>query len=127
VANPVSEAMRLVLKARVFPELRARGFKGSFPTLIRDRDGTRDRITFQFSQWGGGFYVNINSLLRLGARAPLRDHLFELPDGPTSDSDAICERRGDEVLALLDDQAERWWREGAREYPEYHDRSSPAT
>jgi hypothetical protein len=119
MASPVTEVMKRTLKDRVVPVLRARGFTGSFPTLTRRRAETTDRINFQFSQWGGGFYVNVNDLLRLGAQAPNRDHLFALPDTLTPDLDAVCLQRAEEIIALLDQQAERWWREGPREFPEF--------
>jgi hypothetical protein len=128
MGHPATETMRRVLKERVAPELRSRGFKGSFPRFKRQRGETTDRLDFQFSQWGGGFYMNVNGLLRLGARAPKRDHLFEVPwEVPPEELERACQERADEVLALIAEQGERWWRAGATEYPEYGAASRPAT
>lgn len=118
MAHPVTDAMKRTIKRRVLPVLRARGFKGAFPTLVRSREGKTDRINFQFSQWGGGFYVNVDGLLRLGAHPPHVDHLFRLPDSLTPEVEAVCERHATDVISLLDEQGERWWREGPAEYPE---------
>ena len=51
------QQMNLVLKEHVIPEIRNKGFKGSLPHFRRLRDHQTDLITFQFSQWGGGFVI----------------------------------------------------------------------
>ena len=45
--------MDRVLKATVIPELRARGFQGSFPHFRRLRPDRIDLLAFQFYRSGG--------------------------------------------------------------------------
>jgi hypothetical protein len=47
------------LKRRVVPELRSRGFKGSFPHFRRPSVRGLDLLTFQFDRNGGGFVVEL--------------------------------------------------------------------
>ncbi|MBB2483587.1 DUF4304 domain-containing protein [Bacillus sp. APMAM] len=47
------------LKKIVVPELRERGFKGSFPHFRRIFENKIDLITFQFDKYGGGFVIEI--------------------------------------------------------------------
>jgi hypothetical protein len=51
--------MEGVLKSVVVPQLRARGFKGSFPHFRRQAVGGIDLLTFQFDRHGGGFVIEI--------------------------------------------------------------------
>ena len=124
------------LKSIVVPDLRVRGFKGSYPHFFRDRGGHIDLITFQFRSIGGSFVCEISFAdqersnvaiykdtepkklranqtrirLRLGA-APDRgvnDHWFCVDDAGTSSTD-LATRTAHEVLALLESQAEPWW------------------
>ena len=106
--------MRRVLKDRVVPELRRRGFRGSFPTFTRPRGAGEDGISFQFSQWGGAFYVNWTgpeAINRLGARPPRRDHAFEYDTTRSVEAnEPVFQQRASEVLQFLDEQAEAHWR-----------------
>lgn len=47
------------LKKIVVPELRNRGFKGSFPHFRRISEDKIDLMTFQFDRYGGGFVVEV--------------------------------------------------------------------
>ena len=47
------------LKDMVIPQLKKRGFAGSFPHYRRFRNEQIDVLTFQFSQWGGKFVVEV--------------------------------------------------------------------
>ncbi|MGY8643866.1 MAG: DUF4304 domain-containing protein [Verrucomicrobiales bacterium] len=40
------------LKSIVVPDLRTRGFKGSYPNFFRERDGHIDLLGFQFNKYG---------------------------------------------------------------------------
>lgn len=51
--------MNEALKEIVVPILREKGFKGSFPHFRRVSGKYLDLLTFQFSQWGGQFVVEI--------------------------------------------------------------------
>ena len=48
-----------ILKKNVVPELRQRGFKGSFPHFRRITNKKIDLITFQFDRYGGGVVIEI--------------------------------------------------------------------
>jgi hypothetical protein len=112
------------LKRIVVPVLRELGFKGSFPHFRREVGQRIDLLTFQFSQWGGRFVVEVGSfpaaghvlagrlippkevrmrhLLdrhRLGSTRKRVDHWFVFDCG---DYDAVAES----VLAYLRRQAE---------------------
>jgi hypothetical protein len=54
------DAMINSLKNTVIPELREKGFKGSFPHFYRKTDERADLLMFQFSMWGGVLYVEIS-------------------------------------------------------------------
>lgn len=130
------DQMVAVLKEVVVPNLRAAGFRGSFPHLRRHLPDQLDLLTFQFSQFGGQFAVEIaycppdgyteregefvrpsaarvhdlnpDSRLRLGVRPPPnnRDHWFRFEiDRPEEHLETATA-----VLALLESQAESWWR-----------------
>jgi hypothetical protein len=47
------------LKTKFVPELRAKGFKGSYPHFRRLRDKLIDILGIQFSQWSPLFYIEI--------------------------------------------------------------------
>lgn len=49
------------LKKIVVPELRNRGFKGSFPHFRRISEVKIDLITFQFDRYGGGFVIEVGA------------------------------------------------------------------
>ena len=51
--------MITALKKTVVPELRNRGFKGSFPHFRRISEDKIDLMTFQFDRYGGGFVVEV--------------------------------------------------------------------
>src|SRR5438105_72687 len=53
--------MVATLKELVVPQLRKRGFTGSFPHYRRQRDERIDVLSFQFNRWGGGFVVEVAS------------------------------------------------------------------
>jgi len=126
------------LKSIVVPDLRVRGFKGSFPNFFRDRGGHIDLLTFQFRSSGGSYVCEISfadqdrsnvaiykdtetkklrtnqtkTRLRLGS-APDRgvnDHWFYLETADTSRPNSPL-RTAEEVLALIESQGEPWWRE----------------
>lgn len=120
------DKMIVALKEIVVPTLRDMGFRGSFPHFRRLRDEKIDLLTFQFSQWGGSFVVEIahcpavgytlhtsetiapdnvrvhhqhyRSRLRLGVRPPPnnRDHWFKFEP----DSSSIYSDTALEVLPL---------------------------
>jgi len=52
--NMISE-----LKKIVVPELRKRGFKGSFPHFRRISEDKIDLMTFQFDRYGEGFVIEV--------------------------------------------------------------------
>ena len=137
-AHCMSEArdkMFAALKEIVVPTLRDMGFRGSFPHFRRERDEQLDLLTFQFSQWGGSFVVEIaycpvagytlhtgeavspdrarvhhqhyRSRLRLGVRPPPnnRDHWFLFE----RDGPSVYTDTALEVLPLLRSQAEDYW------------------
>jgi hypothetical protein len=51
--------MRRALREHVVPNLRARGFRGSFPHFSRVKSDRIDLLTFQFSIYGPTLYVEI--------------------------------------------------------------------
>ncbi len=48
-----------MLKTSVIAQLRKSGFKGSFPHFRRITEDRIDLLSFQFSQWGGQFCINV--------------------------------------------------------------------
>lgn len=48
-----------IIKKTVVPELRQRGFKGSFPHFRRINENKIDLMTFQFDRYGGGFVIEV--------------------------------------------------------------------
>jgi hypothetical protein len=96
------EDMVRALKARTIPVLRAADFKGSFPHFYRDRAGHVDLLTFQFSQSGGRFVVEIAYV------TPSRENLPEfLYDTPTSKLKAYF--TGDRLRLGREGTYERWF------------------
>src|SRR5271155_1774203 len=132
--------MIATLKKQVVPVLKARGFKGSFPHFRRPTDAAIHLLTFQFHRWGGGsfvveiascpaegatlrwgdhvppakvtaIHVNANHRLRLGASDTKNDHWFRYDRRDLLSSGDPYERAAQEVLPLLDSQAENFWRQ----------------
>src|SRR5258705_11517156 len=65
-----SDEMRSALRDTVVPELRARGFKGSFPHFSRRNPERIDLLTFQFSQFGPNLYIEVGSCPPAGVTGP---------------------------------------------------------
>lgn len=127
------------LKTTVVPDLRRRGFAGSFPHFRRPTETAIHLLTFQFDKWGGGFVAEIavcprsgaltgtgehvppervtahsvSHRLRLGASAEGRDHWFRYDGVLRRLSKHRFDRASRQVLALLDGQAEPWWQRAA--------------
>lgn len=51
--------MDTALKQVVIPILREQGFKGSLPHFRRVNENNIDLITFQFTKWGGSFFIEL--------------------------------------------------------------------
>lgn len=51
--------MTKYLSENVIPELRQKGFKGSFPHFRRLKYDRINLLTFQFDRYGGGFVIEI--------------------------------------------------------------------
>ncbi len=124
-----------VLKEKVIPLIRNRGFTGSFPHFKRVKNSQIDLITFQFDKWGSGFVVEIakclpggtnnvwgkkidpkkvtawdihpDNRLRLGSAGEEIDYWFRYDTEPLTSSryTDIAEK----IINLLDSQAEKWW------------------
>lgn len=127
---PTRKEMIVALKSFVVPDLRRRGFTGSFPHFRRLGDKKIDLITFQFDKWGGGFVVEISKCGADGVTMPWGENIpprkvtahdmnprdrFRLGcGGPYTDdwyrydSDNAPESLAQEVAQQLD-QAEKWW------------------
>lgn len=54
------DAMIVSLKNIVVPELREKGFKGSFPHFYRKTEERADLLMFQFSMWDRVLYIEIS-------------------------------------------------------------------
>jgi hypothetical protein len=119
-----------ILQSIVVPNLRKRGFKGSFPNFRRPAPHHLDLLTFQFDRYGGGFVVVLASgpleglttywgefippekltpsylgrSFRLGGNAQKSDHWFRYDEATASLTDIA-----DDIICLLDAQAEQWW------------------
>jgi len=124
------------LKSVVVPVLRARGFKGSYPHFYRESGGHVDLLTFQFRSGGGSFVCELSfadperaniyiykdtetkklktdqatTRLRLGTDPDCgrNDHWFQFEKKGML-SRHSPENAAEEVLGLLDTQAEPWW------------------
>jgi hypothetical protein len=121
------DEMIAALKRVAIPVIREFGFKGSFPHFRRESGSRIDLLTFQFSQWGGRFVVEVGSFLasghvlagrvipsgdvrmrhllsrlRLGASNEHTDHWFDFDSG---DYDTVA----GSVVPYLRGQAVEWW------------------
>lgn len=124
--------MNGVLRDRVIPVLRERGFGGSMPHFRCVVDDTLRLMTFQFRSSGGSFvvelgrcpvgdfttsygavvpqskmnvtYLGARSRFRLGASDTIGDHWFDF-----AGRDDGCNLCATEVLALLDSDGDRLW------------------
>jgi hypothetical protein len=128
--NPQRKDAIKALQSKVVPNLRERGFKGSFPNFRRSTPHHIDLLTFQFDRYGGGFVVvlavgpleglttywgefippeklvpsYLARSFRLGGSAEKSDHWFRYDDGQTSLTNIAHN-----IIHLLDTQAEPWW------------------
>jgi hypothetical protein len=59
----------------VIPQLRGRGFTGSFPHLRRVRDGAVDLLTFQFDRHGGSLTIELAKCRVDGIDHPSLGHI----------------------------------------------------
>jgi len=57
--NEKRKIMDKKLKEIIVPELRKKGFKGTFPYFRRLTNSKIEVLGFQHSQWGSQFYINI--------------------------------------------------------------------
>ena len=124
--------MNSVLRARVIPALRERGFRGSMPHFRCVVGDTLRLLTFQFRSSGGSFvvelgrcpagdfttsygavvpqskmnvtYLSPRSRFRLGAPDLPGDYWFDF--GGRDDG---CELSATELLAFLDSDGDRLW------------------
>ncbi|NNF72478.1 MAG: DUF4304 domain-containing protein [Rhodobacteraceae bacterium] len=68
------QAMETALKSILVPDLRARGFRGSFPHFRRQTDDRVDFLSIQFKRSGGSFCVEIGQTGPDGlTEGPFRD------------------------------------------------------
>jgi hypothetical protein len=51
------------------------GFSGSFQHFRRHKEGMIDLLTFQFSQWGGSFVVEVASCPDAGGNLSSGEHV----------------------------------------------------
>src|SRR5262245_57766268 len=121
------------LQAVVVPELRARGFRGSFPHFRRLCANAVHLLSFQFHKQGGSFVVEVGRCptqgldwsgrqipadevtifnlhwterIRLGTKPSESDHWFHFDRGlPWGRHD----RAAKAVIHYLHTQAENWW------------------
>ena len=126
------DSMNRVLRERVVPALRKRGFTGSMPHFRCVMGDSLRLLTFQFRSGGGAFvvelgqcpagefttsygaivpqtkmnvtYLSPSSRFRLGASEPLADHWFDFEKNEKG-----CEICADEVLAYLASDGDRLW------------------
>ncbi len=118
------------LKAVVVPELRAMGFKGSFPHFRRSRKGW-DYLSFEFRhRYGGAFAVEVGrrkdgeagevpdnemnafwarTRERLGTIRSGEDHWFSYDDALIRFGKRRFERLLPQVLELIEAEAVPWW------------------
>jgi uncharacterized protein DUF4304 len=121
------------LKKIVVPELRAKGFKGSFPHFHRDCGDYRHLVSFQFNKYGGSFVVEVGRCsaqgleklgrqipptevtvfhlhpaerIRLGKGPSESDHWFHFDGGIPWDR---YNRAAKAVVPHLSAEAETWW------------------
>jgi Domain of unknown function (DUF4304) len=126
------------LRAVAVSHLRSVGFRGSFPHFRRPTSSRIDLLTFQFDRHGGGFVVEIATSpsegvtmhwgehrppetvtahdidpahrQRLGSGKKGDDHWFRY-EPQAAKNPEVFHQVAAEVVRLVNDQAERWWRE----------------
>jgi hypothetical protein len=122
------------LKEVVVPELRARGFKGVFPSFRRRCGTVVHLLSFQFNKHGGSFVVEVgrcpsdgadsfldkripasevtvwhlhpNERIRLGPNHAEADHWFRFDQRLKLDR---YDKAAKAVLPYLDSIADPWW------------------
>jgi len=139
VMSKERDEMNRALKDIVVPQLRQRGFKGSFPHFRRVGEAKIDLLTFQFDRHGGGFVIEISKCSPDGTTTAWGEHIpaskisacdmhsderlrlkpcsggstddwFRYDKKPLISSGSVYEKIAKSVLAYLD-KAERWWAE----------------
>ncbi|MDK9559764.1 DUF4304 domain-containing protein [Marinobacter sp. M216] len=140
--HPARSAMEASLRTIVVPELRSRGFKGSYPHFRRILENRIDLLTFQFYSSGGSFVVEIGTCgpegtrfsgpdkakvsevpkrLRLGAEIPGSDHWFKFglpnyePGNEVVHSKSHYDTISTEVANLIEVQGEAFWSGAAQQ------------
>ena len=123
--------IRLILKDYIVPNLRTRGFSGSFPHFRRTSGSTVQLISFQLDKYGTGNFVielakapngplteswgkvieankvtarHINNRLRLGATEIGSDQWFQHEDFVKDPVTTTAY-----LLSMLDNQGAIWW------------------
>lgn len=118
------------LKNTVIPELRGKGFKGSFPHFYRKTEARADLLMFQFSMWRGVLYIEISKCSSEGHtdvsgefRPPNKMKVYHIGD-PSSgwhrhrigdgvkDMFEFNEENTDQVALQIKEsleEAEEWW------------------
>lgn len=135
------DAMINSLKNTVIPELRKKGFKGSFPHFYRKTETHADLLMFQFSLWGGVLYVEISKCSSEGHKDvsgefrllnkmkvyyigdPTGSHRYRLGEG-VKDMFEFNEVNADQVAFEVKEsleEAEEWW----ESYPDWWKYSQP--
>ncbi|HSQ30426.1 MAG TPA: DUF4304 domain-containing protein [Gemmatimonadaceae bacterium] len=125
--------MIAALRRVLVPELRRRGFVGSFPHFRRVRPTRIDLLTVQFSRWGGEFVVEIAHApptgvtmhwgevvpptkvtahdvmprRRLGTSPGQDDYWFKFAEAREP---ATFDQVAAQLLPFLESQAESYWR-----------------
>ena len=82
--------MDRVLKEVFAPELKARGFTGSFPHFRRGRSDRIDLVSFQYARRGGQFMVN---LAQCGPEGVKTEWGQEIPPGKVTAHDVFPRQR----------------------------------
>lgn len=136
------DAMINSLKNTVIPELREKGFKGSFPHFYRKTEERADLLMFQFSMWGGVLYVEISKCPLEGykdditgeLRAPNKVKVYQIGGGSPFNRIRIGKEgdgtfcfsveNSDEVAQQIKQslaEAEEWW----SSYPDWWKNNHP--
>lgn len=119
---------RQVLKEKLVPRIREKGFKGSFPHFRRHRDNRNELLTIQFDKYGTGRFVielgvapygdfetyygkviapgkltahDLGERMRLGAKSTGQGRWFEIKARPQSTIE--------EILGLIDSEADEYF------------------
>lgn len=108
------DEMVAAIKSEIIPELRARGFRGSFPHFYRDDSNFISLITFQFFSSGGSFCINI------GYADPQRQNVFSESDCETNKLKVMATRN---ARRLGDEAGDRWFHFGRTSYGQFRDAS----